>query len=355
MEARVKRLTTLSAALALLGSPGAAQVRLNGAGATFPNIIYQNWILTYNQKFDNVELNYQSIGSGGGIRQFSDKTVDFGGTDAPMTDSAIAAIQSNVLHLPTVLGAVVPTYNLPGVTTAVKFTPELLADIFLGKLTKWNDPRLAAENAGVTLPNLDVIVVHRSDGSGTTFVWVDYLTKVSPEWRQKVGRGTSVNWPVGLGGRGNEGVAATVRQTPGAVGYVELGYAHINKMAVGQVRNRAGTFITPSLESVTAAAAGAMTQMGASTDFRVSITDPGGADAYPISSFTWLLVRKEYPDAAKARELVKFIWWALNDGQAQAPRLGYAPLPKAMVPWIENRLKSVSAGGKAVWSGAAAR
>lgn len=349
MEAHVKRLAILGAALVC--TPLAAQVRLNGAGATFPNIIYQNWILTYNQKFDNVELNYQSIGSGGGIRQFSDKTVDFGGTDAPMTDSAITAIQSNVLHLPTVLGAVVATYNLPGVTTPLKFTPDVLADIFLGKLTRWDDARIAAANAGVTLPRLDVIVVHRSDGSGTTFVWVDYLSKVSAEWSQKVGKGTSVNWPVGLGGRGNEGVAATVRQTPGAIGYVELGYAIINKMAVGQVQNRAGTFITPSLESVTAAAAGAMTGMGATTDFRVSITDPAGADAYPISSFTWLLVRKEYPDAAKARELVKFIWWALNDGQAQAPRLGYAPLPKAMVPWIETRLKSVSAAGKPVWTG----
>ena len=354
MEAHVKRTAILGAALActfsaLLATPVAAQVRLTGAGATFPNIIYQNWMLTYNQKFDNVELNYQSIGSGGGIRQFSDRTVDFGGTDAPMTDSAIAAIQSNVLHLPTVLGAVVPTYNLPGVTTPLKFTPELLADVFLGKLTKWNDPRIAAVNAGVALPNLDVIVVHRSDGSGTTFVWVDYLSKVSPEWSQKVGRGTSVNWPVGLGGRGNEGVAATVRQTPGAVGYVELGYALINKMSFGQVKNRAGTFITPSIESVTAAAAGAMGQMGPTTDFRVSITDPTGPDAYPIASFTWLLVRKTYPDAAKARELVKFIWWSLNEGQAQAPRLGYAPLPKAMIPWIETRLKTVSAQGKAVW------
>jgi phosphate transport system substrate-binding protein len=328
-----------------------AQVRLNGAGATFPNIIYSNWITNYNQKFDNVELNYQSIGSGGGIRQFSDRTVDFGGTDAPMTDSAIAAIQGNVLHLPTVLGAVVPTYNLPGLAADLKFTPELLADIFLGKITRWDDQRVAAVNPGVTLPRLDVIVVHRSDGSGTTFVWVDYLTKVSPEWSQKVGRGTSVNWPVGLGGRGNEGVAATVRQTPGAIGYVELGYAAINKMAVGQVKNRAGNFITPSLESVTAAAAGAMAQMGPNTDFRVSITDPAGADAYPISSFTWLLVRKSYPDAAKARELVKFVWWAVNEGQAQAPRLGYAPLPKAMAAWIEARLKTVSAEGKPVWTG----
>jgi phosphate transport system substrate-binding protein len=340
------------ASLAFAGGSASAQIRLNGAGATFPNIIYQNWVITYNQSHDNVELNYQSIGSGGGIRQFSDRTVDFGASDAPMTDSAIAAIQGNVLHLPTVLGAVVPSYNLPGVTAPLKFTPEILADIFLGRITNWNDAKIAAENAGVTLPSQDIIVVHRSDGSGTTFIWVDYLSKVSPEWQQKVGRGTSVNWPVGLGGRGNEGVSATVRQTPGAIGYVELGYALINKMAFGQVKNRAGTFITPSLESVTAAAAAAMAQMGANTDFRVSITDAVGPDAYPISSFTWLLVRKQYPDAAKARELVKFVWWAENDGQAQAPRLGYAPLPKAMLPWIEARLKSITAEGKPVWTGA---
>lgn len=338
-----------------LASPLAAQVRLNGAGATFPNIIYQTWILTYNQKFDNVEINYQSIGSGGGIRQFSDKTVDFGGTDAPMTDSAMTAIGGNVLHIPTVLGAVVATYNLPGVSQPVRFTPEVLADIFLGKITKWNDARLAGDNPGVTLPNQDIIVVHRSDGSGTSYVWTDYLSKVSPEWQQKVGRGTSVNWPVGLGGRGNEGVTATVRQTPGGIGYVELGYAIINKMAVGVVRNKAGNWITPSLESVTASAQGAMDEMGPSTDFRVSITDAPGAQAYPIASFTWVLVRKDYPDAAKTRELLKFLWWSLTDGQAKAPTLGYAPLPKEMLPWIEARLKAITAGGRPAWRGPAAR
>ena len=323
-------------------APLAAQVRLNGAGATFPNIIYQTWILTYNQKFDNVEINYQSIGSGGGIRQFSDKTVDFGATDAPMTDSAITAIKGNVLHIPTVLGAVVPTYNLAGLAAPLKFSPDVLADIFLGKITKWDDARLASINPGTTLPAQDILVVHRSDGSGTSFIWTDYLSKVSPEWDQRVGKGTSVNWPVGLGGRGNEGVAATVKQTPGAIGYVELGYALINKMGFGQVRNKAGTFITPTLESVTAAADGAMSEMAPTTDLRVSITNPSGAQAYPISSFTWLLVRKEYPDAIKARELIKFIRWSLTDGQAQAPKLGYAPLPKAMLPWIEARLKTVS-------------
>jgi phosphate transport system substrate-binding protein len=350
----LRKLLTLGI-IGTLVSPLAAQVRLNGAGATFPNIIYQNWILTYNQKFDNVEINYQSIGSGGGIRQFSDKTVDFGGTDAPMTDSAIAAIGGNVLHIPTVLGAVVPTYNLPGLAQPVRFTPDVLADIFLGKITSWSDARLASINPGVTLPNQDIIVVHRSDGSGTTYVWVDYLTKVSPEWAQKVGRGTSVNWPVGLGGRGNEGVTATTRQTPGAIGYVELGYALINKMPVGVVRNKSGNWITPSLESVTAAAAGAMADMGPDTDFRVSITDPAGAQAYPIASFTWVLLRKQYPDAAKSRELAKFVWWALTDGQAKAAPLGYAPLPPELRPWIQARLKAITAGGRPVWAGPAAR
>ncbi len=342
----------LAAALTL-AAPAAAQVKLNGAGATFPNIIYQTWILTYNQKFDNVEINYQSIGSGGGIRQFSDKTVDFGGTDAPMTDSAITAIQGNVLHIPTVLGAVVPTYNIPGVAAPLKFTPGVLADIFLGKITKWNDARVASANQSATLPGQDIIVVHRSDGSGTSFIWTDYLSKVSPEWLQKVGKGPSVNWPAGLGGRGNEGVAATVKQTPGAIGYVELGYALINKMPFGQVQNKAGNFITPSLESVTAAADGAMGDMGPDTDFRVSLTNSAGAQAYPISSFTWFLVRKEYPDAAKARELVKFIWWSLTAGQAQAPKLGYSPLPTKLGPWLQARLKTVKAGGKPVWTTAA--
>ncbi len=346
------RTLIFATSLALASSPLASQVRLNGAGATFPNIIYQNWILTYNQKFDNVEINYQSIGSGGGIRQFSDKTVDFGGSDAPMTDSAIAAIGSNVLHIPTVLGAVVLTYNLAGVTAPVKFTPDVIADIFLGKVTKWNDPRLASANPGVQLPNEDIIVVHRSDGSGTSFIFTDYLSKISPDWLQKVGKGTSVNWPVGLGGRGNEGVAATVKQTPGGIGYVELGYALINKMAFGQVQNKAGNWITPSIESATAAAAGAMNEMSPQTDFRVSITNPTGPQAYPISSFTWFLVRKDYPDATKARELVKFIWWSETEGQAQAPRLGYAPLPEQMRPWIKARLGTVSSSGKPVWTAA---
>ena len=343
----------LALAALALAVPAAAQVKLNGAGATFPNIIYQDWILTYNKAHPDAQLNYQSIGSGGGIRQFSDGTVDFGATDAPMKDSAIAAIQGNVLHIPTVLGGDVPTYNLPEIKETLRFTPDILADIFLGKITKWSDARLAAVNPGVKLPAEDIVVVHRSDGSGTTFIWTDYLSKVSTEWDQKVGRGTSVNWPVGLGGKGNEGVTATVKQTPGALGYVELGYAMANQLPAGMVRNKAGKFITPSLESITAAAAGAMKEMGPSTDFRVSITNPEGDAAYPVSSFTWFLLHQQYEDATKAATLVKFVWWAITDGEAYTKDLGYAPLPKPLRPWIEARLKTITAGGKAVWTTAA--
>ena len=335
---------------ALLGTavPAAAQVTLNGAGATFPNIIYSDWMLTYNQAHSDVKLNYQSIGSGGGIRQFSDGTVDFGATDAPMGDSAIAAIRGNVLHIPTVMGAVVIIYNLQGVTPVVKLTPDVLADIFLGKVTKWNDARLASINPGVTLPAADIIVVHRAEGSGTSFAFTDYLSKVSPEWQQKVGKGPSVNWPVGLGGRGSEGVSSTVSQTPGAIGYVELAYATTNKIQFATLRNSSGNWITPSLEAVTAAAASAMKDMGPNTDFRVSITNSTGAQAYPISTFTWLLLHKSYSDTAKARALVQFVWWAESEGQAKAPQLGYAPLPKDLHPWIQARLRSITAGGRPV-------
>src|SRR2546425_1605568 len=345
-------LVALTAILAL-AAPAAAQVKLTGAGATFPTIIYQDWMLSYNQTHPDVQLNYQSIGSGGGIRQFSDGTVDFGATDAPMKDSAITAINGNVLHIPTVLGGDVPTYNLPEVKETLRFTPDVLADIFLGKITKWSDARITAVNPGVKLPATDVVVVHRSDGSGTSFIWTDYLSKVSPEWEQKGGRGTSVNWPVGLGGKGNEGVTATVKQTPGAIGYVELGYAMINKLPAGSVRNKAGKFIAPTLESITAAAAGAMSAMGPRTDFRVSITNPDGDKAYPIASFTWFLLHKQYDDAAKAGALVKFVWWAETEGQAKAEPLGYAPLPRQLRPWIEARLKTITAGGKSVWTTAA--
>jgi phosphate transport system substrate-binding protein len=252
-----------------------------------------------------------------------------------------------------VLGGDVPTYNLPDVKATLRFTPEVLADVFLGKITKWSDARIASANPGVKLPDTDIVVVHRADGSGTSFIWTDYLSKVSPEWEQKVGRGTSVNWPVGLGAKGNEGVTATVKQAPGAIGYVELGYAIANQVPAGSVRNKAGKFIAPSLESITAAAAGAMKEMGRSTDFRVSITNPDGETAYPIASFTWLLLHKTGDDAAKAAALVKFVWWAETEGQPRAGPLGYAPLPKQLTPWIEARLKSVTAAGKSVWTTAA--
>jgi phosphate transport system substrate-binding protein len=276
-----------------------------------------------------------------------------------MADSQIAAVRGNVLHLPTVLGAVVPVYTLEGVSRQLRFTPEVLAGIFLGQITRWDDSRIAAANPGVTLPNRDIVVVHRSDGSGTTYVWTDYLSKVSPEWLRRVGRSTAVNWPVGLGGRGNEGVASTVRRTPGAIGYVELVYAVQNRIPYGVVRNRAGQFVDATLASTTAAASGAMATIAADTDFRVSITDPAGADAYPIASFTWILLPREAPDATRARALLEFLWWATHDGQRFATELGYAALPARVVEIVEQRLRSVTAAGRPVlpagYGGRAAR
>jgi phosphate transport system substrate-binding protein len=340
----------LALAALVLASPAAAQVKLNGAGATFPNIIYQDWMIAYNKAHPDVQLNYQSIGSGGGIRQFSEGTVDFGGSDAPMSDSAIAAIQGNVLHIPTVLGAVVITYNVPNLTQPLRFTPDVVADIYLGKITKWSDARIAAANPGVKLPNMDIVVAHRADGSGTSYIFTDYLTKVSPDWAANVGKGTSVNWPVGLGGKGNEGVSATVGQTPGAIGYIELGYASANKLPTAVLRNKAGMWVAPTLQATTAALAGALSTMSPSTDFRVSITDPPGKDAYPICSMTYLLLHKTYSDAAKTRELIKYTWWAETEGQARAEPLGYAPLPTQLRPWIETRLKSIMADGHVAWN-----
>jgi phosphate transport system substrate-binding protein len=340
-----------SLALLLLAACGGDVVFLTGAGATFPNIIYQKWVTDYNAANPGVQLNYQSIGSGGGVQQFMDATVDFGASDGPMSDEEIATVNGNVLHIPTVLGGVVPTYNLPALPEPVRFSQEVLADIYLGTITRWNDVRLRAVNPGVTLPDQAIIVVHRSDGSGTTYIWTEYLTTVSPEWASRVGRGRAVNWPVGIGGRGNEGVAATVNQTPGALGYVELGYAMINQMPVGAVRNKFGNFVTPDISTVEAAAEGDMAVMGPDTDFRVSLIDAPGERSYPVSSMTWLLVKQDYGDqAVKARELVRFIWWALNEGQAAAPDLGYAPLPPALRPWIEARLRSITASGAPVWT-----
>ncbi len=344
----VYRMLSAAAGLVLAAGQVHAQgeVRLTGAGATFPYPVYSKWVLEYAKTRPNIEINYQSIGSGGGIRQFMDRTVDFGATDGPMTDSQITTVRGNVLHIPTVLGAVVPVYTLPTVSQRLRFTPDVLAGIFLGQITRWNDSRISAVNPGVALPNTDIIVVHRSDGSGTTYVWTDYLAKVSPEWQRRVGRGTSVNWPVGLGGRGNEGVASTVRRTPGAIGYVELVYAVQNRMPSGLVRNRAGTFVEATLVSTTAAADGE--RWPADTDFRVSITDPDEADAYPIASFTWILIPRQAANAANARAMLEFLWWATHDGQQFATGLGYAALPAPVVRLVEQRLRSVTAGGQPV-------
>jgi phosphate transport system substrate-binding protein len=349
------RAVALGLPLALVACGGGgeqATVLLNGAGASFPNIIYQKWIADYHSAQSGVELNYQSIGSGGGIQQFTDGTVDFGASDAPMTDEEISKVGGNVLHIPMVLGAVVPTYNLAEVTVSVRFTPEALAGIYLGEITRWDDVRLRSANPGVTLPDREIVVVHRSDGSGTTFIFTEFLSTVSPDWAAKVGTGKSVNWPVGIGGRGNEGVSAMVQQTPGAIGYVELGYAMINHMAVGAVRNRDGNFATPDLVAVSDAAVGAATTLGPDTDFRISLINAPGERTYPIASFTWLLVRRDFGDrAAKAEALVEFIWWALTQGQQSAEALGYAPLPQAIMPLIKAHLLQVSGGGGPVWSG----
>ncbi|HEX2250621.1 MAG TPA: phosphate ABC transporter substrate-binding protein PstS, partial [Gemmatimonadales bacterium] len=292
------------------GSSTAGGAALTGAGATFPNPIYTKWFDAYNQQ-TGVRINYQSIGSGGGIRQFTEGTVDFGASDAPMTDEQVKAVNGNVLHVPTVLGAVVATYNLPAVAnTALRLDGPTLADIFLGKITNWRDRRIAALNPGVNLPNQDIIVVHRSDGSGTTFIFTDYLSKISPEWKGKVGRSTSVKWPIGLGGKGNEGVTQQVKQTEGALGYVELIYAISNKLPYATIKNADGAFVEPSLKTVSAAAGGA--KLSPDTDFRVSITNPSGKDSYPISSFTWLLVRQQPGDTAKARVLHDFLRWMLT-------------------------------------------
>jgi phosphate transport system substrate-binding protein len=320
-------------------APQAGQVLINGAGATFPTPIYSKWFSDYHRKFAQIQINYQSIGSGGGIRQVLEGTVDFGATDGPMTDEQLGQAKIKILHFPTVLGAVVPAYNIAGVTQDLNFTPESLAGIFLGKITKWNDPELKKANAGVNLPDQNIVVIHRSDGSGTTYVWADYLAKVSPEWKSKVGVNTSVNWPVGLGGKGNEGVAGLVKQTPNSIGYVELIYAIQNKMGYGKVRNAAGTMIKADLASVTAAAADKVKSMPA--DFRVSITNPAGKDAYPISTFTWLLIPSRIPDAAKKKALTDFLQWMLSDGQNMVEALSYAKLPKEVVGMEQKAIAGI--------------
>jgi phosphate transport system substrate-binding protein len=306
---------------------------INGAGATFPYPIYSKWFDVYHQQHPNVEFNYQSVGSGAGIRQVTEGTVDFGASDGPMNDQQLKDYEqkrgSKVLHFPTVLGAVVPTYNIKGVNAPLNFTPEALAGIYLGKVTKWNDPAITAANKGVNLPNDDIVVIHRSDGSGTTYIWTDYLSKISEEWKTKVSKNTSVNWPVGLGGKGNEGVTGLVKQTPDSIGYVELIYAIQNNVPYGTVRNSSGSFIKADLASVTAAASAAAKDMPA--DFRVSITNAPGKTAYPICSFTWLLIPSKIPDAAKRDAIKGFLKWMVTDGQAYTEQLSYAKLPKEVV------------------------
>jgi phosphate transport system substrate-binding protein len=320
---KLKQLIATGTVVAMAGAVLAAG-QINGAGATFPNPIYSKWFSEYNKLHPDVQINYQPIGSGGGIRQITAQTVFFGATDGPMTNDQLLAAPGKILHLPTVLGAVVPVYNVPNVGE-LKFTGQVLADIYLGKITKWNDPAIAKVNAGVNLPATDITVVHRSDGSGTSYIFADYLAKVSPEWKQKVGVATAVNWPAGVGGKGNEGVSGLVQQTPGSIGYVELIYALQNKIAYGPVQNAAGEFAKASVESVTAAAA-AMPK-----DFRVSITNAPGKGVYPISSFTWLLLYESPKDKAQGKVMVDFVKWALTDGQKFAPELGYAPLPAEVV------------------------
>jgi len=315
------------------------KTQVNGAGATFPNPIYSKWFSEYNKLHPDVEVNYQSIGSGGGIRQLTAQTVFFGASDAPMTDEQMKQAPGKILHFPTVLGAVVPVYNIEGASAQVKFTGPVLADIFLGKIKRWNDPAIAKANAGIKLPNSEITVVHRSDGSGTSFIYTDYLSKVSEEWKQKVGANASVNWPIGVGGKGNEGVAGLVKQTPNSLGYVELVYALQNKIPYGAVQNASGEFVTPSTDSVTAAAAGAAANMP--KDFRVSITNAPGQGAYPISSFTWILMYEEPKDQTLAKVMVAFMKWALSDGQKIAPEMGYAAVPANVVQTELEQLNQI--------------
>ena len=340
----MKRLTGALLAVLVLGVIlCAAQnpLLINGAGATFPYPIYSKWFDVYHSKSPNIQFNYQSVGSGAGIKQVTEGTVDFGATDGPMNDEQMKAFQdkrkTSILHFPTVLGAAVPTYNVPGVSSSLNFTPEALAGIFLGKISKWNDPAIAGVNKGVNLPANDIVVVHRSDGSGTTYIWTDYLSKVSDEWKSKVSRATSVNWPVGLGGKGNEGVTGLIKQTPNSIGYVELIYAAQNNITYGAVKNSAGVFIKADLASVSAAAAGAAMP----DDFRVSITNAPGKTAYPISSFTWLLIPAKIDDAGKRDAIKAFLKWMLADGQGYAESLSYAKLPKEVGQKVEKAIANI--------------
>jgi phosphate transport system substrate-binding protein len=328
MKSWQRAFATIAGLTLMVGVVSAQNMQINGAGATFPNPIYSKWFSEYNKANPKVQINYQPIGSGGGIRQLSNQTVFFGATDGPMTAEQLQQAPGKVLHLPTVLGAVVPIYNLQG-AGELKFNGPVLADIYLGKITKWNDPAIVKLNAGAKLPATDITVVHRAEASGTSYIWVDFLAKVSPEWLKKAGVATSVNWPVGLGGKGNEGVSGLVQQTPGSIGYVELIYAIQNKISYGTVQNADGEFVRATVESVTAAAGAAVKNMP--KDFRVSITNAAGKGVYPISSFTWLLLYENPKDKAQSKAMVDFVKWALTDGQKFAPDLGYAPLPAEVV------------------------
>lgn len=331
------RIALLLAGL-VLALPVMAQTTLNGAGATFPYPMYSKWFSEYNKLHPDVQINYQSIGSGGGIRQVLNGTVDFGASDGPMSDEQLKEAKTKILHIPTVLGAVVPAYNVPGITGEIKFTPEALAGIFLGKIQKWNDSAITQANPGLKFPDKPIIVVHRSDGSGTTFIFTDYLSKVSKEWESTVGKGTSPKWPVGLGGKGNEGVAGQIRQLEGSIGYIELIYAAENKITYGSVKNASGNFIKASLDSVTEAAASVKTMPA---DFRVSITDAPGKNAYPISSFTWLLIPEVSKDPKKGKIIADFLNWMVTDGQKMTTQLSYAPLPQSVVEKVKAAIKEV--------------
>jgi phosphate transport system substrate-binding protein len=343
----IKTVRTIAAALSAVavfaGAVSAQSVDLTGAGATFPFPIYSKWFSDYAQS-TGVKINYQSIGSGGGIRQLSEQTVDFGASDGPMSDQELANAKGGpVLHFPTVMGAVVITYNVPGLNRALNLSGDVVADIFSGKVTKWNDARIVAQNRGVGLPNSDILVVHRSDGSGTTYIFSEYLTAVSPSWSASLGKGKEIKWPVGLGGKGNEGVAGQVKQMPGSIGYVELAYAKQNKLAYANIRNAAGSYVTPSIASVTAAAASM--KLPKNTDYRVSIVNAPGKGSYPISSMTWILVYQNQSDHAKGSKLVNFLRWAYKDGEKSASALDYAPLPPSMLAALQNRLKTVKVNG----------
>jgi phosphate transport system substrate-binding protein len=318
-------------------------IALQGAGATFPYPLYSKWFSDYNKQNPNVKIDYQSIGSGGGIKQITERTVDFGATDAPMNEAQLKALPRPIFHIPTVLGAVVVTYNLPSIQGELKLSPEVLTDIFLEKIKRWNDPKIKADNPDLNLPDRVIAAVHRSDGSGTTAIFVDYLSKVSGEWKEKVGSGTSVNWPGGIGGKGNEGVTGQVKQIEGAVGYVELIYALQNKLHYASIKNQAGKFVSPTIDSVTAAAAGFADQMP--DDMRLSITNAPGENSYPISGYTYLLVYQEIENTAKAQTLARFLWWALHEGQRQARDLGYSPLPEQVTAKAEQKVKAITSNG----------